>query len=304
LAFLKLIRYPNLGIVVLTQFLFYRFIQQVFIENDIKAVLDLPHFSLLVLTTVCIAASGYIINDIMDYQIDLINKPERMVIGKAIPIEKAKQLYAIIILSGAIIALYLAWYVQNFNLFLIYPVAVFIMWYYSRSLKKKPLSGNIIIALFSAFVAGIVWFAEREGFSNLTSLQGIQMRNLFQFYMVFAFCASLFREVIKDIEDYKGDIDNGCKTLPIVVGIDTARRITYGFGLLLLGSILYWLLSQWQELSILLLLMTFILLVAPTLFVIWKFYQSTTKKDYHQASQIAKWVMVAGLLYLLLFLVF
>ncbi len=303
LAFLKLIRYPNLGIIVFTQFLFYWFIQHVFIADGIQPSLDLFHFSLLVLTTVCIAAAGYIINDIMDYNIDLINKPEKMIAGVVFSLTRARNLYVLIVLLGMFLALYLAYYVQNLNLFLIYPTAVFIMWYYSKSLKKKPLSGNIIVAVFSSFVAGIVWFAERKGFSDLSSAYGSQMRNLFQFYMVFAFFSTLFRELVKDMEDYKGDIDNHCKTLPIVLGIRSSKIIAYVFCLLLLGSILYWLGSQWNDLSILMVLLILILLVTPTLFVIWKLFQSKSKLDYHQTSQIAKWIMVAGLLYLLLFLI-
>ena len=304
MAFLKLIRYPNLGIVILTQFLFYWFIQQVFQENGISPILDIPHFSLLVFTTLCIAASGYIINDIYDYEIDLINKPDRMILGKKISISNAQRFYYTTITLGAIVAIYLANHVQNLNLFIIYPVAVFIMWLYSKSLKKRPLSGNMVVALFSAFVAGIVWFAERAGFLALNSDYGIQMRSLFLFYMLFAFSSTLYREVIKDIEDYEGDRDHDCKTLPIALGIEKAKGLTLIFGMFLLGNIAYWLIAQWSALSLTLILLTVFLLIAPTLFSIWKFYQSKTKSDYHKSSQIAKLVMVAGLLYLLLFLIF
>lgn len=303
MAFWKLIRYPNLLIVALTQFLFYWFIQQVFHKNGIEPILDLPHFSLLVLTTIIIAASGYIINDIYDLEIDLINKSDRMIIGKSISIARARFLYNAVVVFGALIAIYLAFYVNNLQLFLIYPIAVFIMWFYSKSLKKKPLSGNIVVALFSAFVAGIVWFAERAGFAELHSEYGIQMKSLFLFYMLFAFSSTLYREVIKDIEDFKGDIDNNCRTLPIVLGIRQARKVTLILGLFLLGCITYWIWDQWAVLSILLVALTLILLLAPTLFSLWIFYFSKSKTDYHRSSQITKMVMVAGLVYLLLFLI-
>jgi len=301
-AFLKLIRYPNLGIVILTQALFYWFIKTVFKQDGINPVLDAPHFALLVFTTLCIAASGYIINDIYDYKIDLINKPDRMIIGKSIEIRSAWLYYFAVIGIGALVALYLAFYVQNLQLFLIYPVAIFIMWLYSKRLKKRPFSGNVVVALFSAFVAGIVWFAEREGFAALDSAQGIQMRNLFQFYMVFAFLSTLFREIIKDIEDYKGDIDNDCKTLPIVLGIQNARRISYVFGVLLLVSIGYWIGTQWKTFSTSLIILSVVLLIFPALYSIWTFSKAQSKKDYHRSSQTAKLLMVSGLVYLFLFL--
>lgn len=303
MAFFRLIRYPNLLIVCLTQFLFYWFICRVFASNQLSPALDFFHFSLLVLTTVCIAAAGYIINDLMDYEIDLINKPDRMIIGKSITKAKAQVQYYLVVAVGGLIALYLAWHIDNFPLFLLYPSAVFLLWWYSRHLKKQPFSGNIVVALFSAFVAGIVWFAERKGFAALTSDFGLQMRGLFLFYMTFAFCSSLFREVIKDIEDYRGDIDNGCKTLAIVLGIGPVRRFTLGLGALLVLSILYWIFSQWNALSPVLLLLTFLLLLFPSLFANWTFYRSNSKADYHRSSQITKLVMVAGLVYLLLFLI-
>lgn len=304
MSFLRLIRYPNLCIVALTQFLFYWFIQKVFGLYHLSPILDLFHFSLLVFTTIGIAASGYIINDLMDYDIDLINKPERMIIGQAISIKQAHLLYQLVIILGGLIAIYLAWYVQNLFLFLIYPLAVFIMWYYSKSLKQKPLSGNLVVALFAAFVPGIVWFAERAGFSELDTGSGNQISNLFQFYMVFAFCSTLFREVIKDIEDYQGDLNQDCKTLPIVLGIPTAKRFALLLGLLLLGTIFYWIVSQWQALKLVLIIFTILLLIIPTLVSIASLYQASDKQAFHKSSQITKGVMLAGLLYLLLFLFF
>lgn len=301
MRWLQLIRYPNLIIVAITQFLFFWFIQNVFAEDHIIPVLGLPNFSLLVLTTLCIAASGYVINDIVDYEIDLVNKPDRMILGESFSIKKAYRFYALIIFIGGLMAFYLAHYVEQLGLFFIYPFAVFLLWWYSKSLKAAPLSGNVVIAFFSAFVPGIVWFAERKGFAALSSTSGVQMRNLFLFYMVFAFFSTVYREIIKDIEDYQGDIDNHCRTIPIVFGIKKARFISHVFANFLLISILYWIISQWNQLGSIFFFLSFILLLLPYFVSLRSLIKAKTKEDYHRTSQLIKLMMILGLLYLFLF---
>ena len=187
MAFLKLIRWPNLLIVILTQYLFYWLIRQLFQACHIQTSLDFIHFSLLVFTTVIIAASAYIINDLLDYKIDQINKADSMVLGRSISISQAKTAYGLFVVYGALVAIYLAIYVDQPVLFLIYPSAIILMFLYSRYWKQRPLSGNVVVALFSAFVPGIVWFAERSGFEELPTDIGKQMSGLLLFYMFFAF---------------------------------------------------------------------------------------------------------------------
>src|ERR1700753_1094723 len=87
-AFFKLIRWPNLVFIALTQFLFRFFILR-FVYNtrwfDFSSVhLSSPLFYMLVTASVFIAAAGYIINDYFDVNIDLINKPDKLVIDRYI----------------------------------------------------------------------------------------------------------------------------------------------------------------------------------------------------------------------------
>ncbi len=303
MAYLRILRIPNLIIVAATQALFCFFILKVFTSADQTPVLDALHFALLILTTMLIAAGGYVINDWYDQRIDSINKPERMIIGNGMNSSAAIMYYGLLVVLGALIALYLAAHVQNMGLFFIYPIAVFLLWWYSFSLKRQPLGGNLVVALFTAFVPGIVWFAEREGFSQLDSAYGIQMRQLFIFYMIFAFVSTLFREIIKDIEDYKGDLKDECRTLPIVVGVQAAKNIALAIGFILFAIITYWLLIQWNELTGWLQLTSLLFLLLPNLFVLWQAIRAKTTEDYHNCSQWTKYWMIAGLLYLCLFLV-
>src|SRR5689334_5627837 len=82
-AFLRMIRLPNLFFIALAQSLFqfciyYPLYREVLPKNDLLS------FGLLVLASVFIAAGGYAINDYFDINIDEINKPQKMVVDKVI----------------------------------------------------------------------------------------------------------------------------------------------------------------------------------------------------------------------------
>ena len=86
-AFFRLIRWPNLVFIVLTQFLFYNcIILPAYNVNSINSAwfLTVPLFWWLTLSSVLIAAAGYIINDYFDINIDQVNKPDKMVVEKII----------------------------------------------------------------------------------------------------------------------------------------------------------------------------------------------------------------------------
>jgi len=171
MKFLQLIRFPNLIIVVLTQYLLqYLILIPAFQKANLPPLLDHFHFFILVLSTLIIAAGGYIINDIEDQEIDLLNKPEKVIVGKYISFQNAKILYWGITILGLLISIYLAIYVDNLPLVLIYPFAVFLLYIYSKSLKKSVLWGNIIVSIFCGFVAGIILFAERANYWKLQEI--------------------------------------------------------------------------------------------------------------------------------------
>ncbi len=298
-AFLKLVRFPNLVITAVTQYILqYMVLVPALKEVGLSPILDPIHFSLLVLTTVLIAAGGYVINDLLDYETDLVNKPEAVFVNRIFAKQTVRFLYGFITIVGFAIAWYLAVYVKNLPLVLIYPLAVASLYFYSRWFKKMPLIGNGVVAVFCAFVAGVVLFADRENFA-LMDAEGREVATLFGGYLWFAFLSTLLREIVKDIEDMEGDAKFGLKTLPIQFGVITAKNWTFGTGLLLLISLLWFL--QWlvQRQAFVSAIFAFVGVVVPLGYLLFSIKKATTKADFSKASRLSKFVMLLGLLLLL-----
>ncbi|MEM9820644.1 MAG: geranylgeranylglycerol-phosphate geranylgeranyltransferase [Bacteroidota bacterium] len=302
---LKLIRWPNLIIVGLTQsLLFYCLLVPAFQQTGLSTLLDFPHFLLLIFSTILIAAGGYIINDILDYPIDMINKPEKVIVEQKIPLKSAWNLYYGTIILGLVISLYLANHVNNLPLVLIFPTAVFLLWQYSKNWKKQVLIGNLTVALFCAMVAGIVWFAERHSFGQLW-LQHPEVAypyaQVFIAYLLFAFLSTLFREVVKDAEDVLGDELSSCRTLPVVYGIKKTKMVAGTFGIVLLLSLVYWAYQQFSSSHYWEVAYLVFAIIVPTKLALFLLDQAKSKANFHQLSQLAKYIMLSGLLYLIVY---
>lgn len=259
--------------------------------------MDDLHFFLLVLATVLVTAGGNIINDIVDVETDSVNKPDKVVINKYITKRKAFLLYWTLNVVGLLVSFYLAYYVERLPLLVLYPLAVALLWVYSHYLKKMPLSGNILIAVFCSGVTLLVYLAESE---NIQLLNNIVRQNVFNIiigYAIFAFLSTLYREIIKDMEDVEGDIAQNCRTLPIVMGIYTTKIIAFVVGVSLLILLLVWGFQQpdvwkaiylWLGLGLTLLYSFYLLIIAKG------------KKEFHYLGNMAKGIMLLGLIYLLI----
>lgn len=300
---LRLIRFPNLIIVAFTQYLLqYKVILSAFESADLHPLLVGFHFFLFVCSTMIIAAGGYIINDVVDYPIDVINKPEKLIINKAIRMDTAQKWYYGLTIFGFVISLYLAFYVQNLLLVLIYPAAVSLLYLYSHYFKKQVLTGNIVVSIFCAFVAGVILFAERHTFFELQHVApqlAERVGLLLGGYTVFAFLSTLFREIIKDIEDVEGDRLQHCRTLPIVYGISISKIVAGFVGLIFLifvGFLMQWL---WEQDYLGAVIFASLGILAPLVFSLVKLIRANNKTHFHLLSQLAKWMMLAGLLLLL-----
>jgi 4-hydroxybenzoate polyprenyltransferase len=90
MIYLRLLRFPNLILVALTQSLLYdRIIRKALLDGNIEPVLDGAQFALFVFITAGITACGYLTNDLIDLKIDQVNRPEKVILGRRVSIRQA-----------------------------------------------------------------------------------------------------------------------------------------------------------------------------------------------------------------------
>jgi 4-hydroxybenzoate polyprenyltransferase len=276
--FLYLIRFPNLLLIILSQAL----VQASLLSPGLDwARIAEPGFLMLTLATVCVAAAGYIINDYYDVKIDAINKPERVVVGKAIRRRPAMFTHMVLSFAGVALGFWLSIAVGLINL-----GAVLLLWGYSARFKKMPLVGNVVIALLGASMLLVV--AVYAGKLNKITIS----------YAVFAFLISLIREIIKDMEDVRGDASFDCRTLPIVLGIRRAKYVLYPIIAIFQAFLLVVIFHPVTNLGFDVYMLLFVLI--PCIWMIVKLVRADKKRDFTFLSNLGKLIMLTGILSMLL----
>ncbi len=300
--FFKLVRWPNLLIVLLTQYLiFFRLLNPVFQLNKIQPQLNTDQFLFFILTTLCVTACGYIINDLIDQKTDAINKPQKRIVGVHISTQVSNWLYITLAVIGFFLALYLAFATDNLEWLFLYPVISLFLIVYSSHLKQKPLVGNLIVALLCSGVTGIVWIAEMKSIQLLSMkapLVSHKLTVILIWYMVFAFLATLFREIIKDLQDVEGDQLTNCRTVPIAWGVPKAKLLALCIGglLVVLLFVQFFVLQNIFQRSIL--LYSLLALFIPLAVSFQRIVVASTTKDYWWISQLIKLILINGVLLL------
>lgn len=306
-AFFRLIRWPNLAFIVLTQVLFYYCI---IIPNLPAAYFIQPHtinnfiFILIVSASVLIAAGGYIINDYFDINIDQINKPEKMVVEKIINRRWAILLHFLVTTAGIAISLYVS-LKTNWTVLMANIVCSILLWFYSTTFKKKLLTGNIIISLLTAWTVLVLYFATDTVYTFYTMFREFfpSIKIIFKYaalYAGFAFIISLIREVVKDMEDMEGDAKYGCTTMPIVWGVPASKVFVAVWMIVLAGSlavIQFYVIKSGRWISA---AYCFIMVIIPLIFIYKKLRVAQVAADYHQLSSLVKVIMLTGILSMLL----
>jgi len=307
IAFLKLIRYQNLLIIAFTQYVTrWCLIYPLLKSNGIYFQLSNFHFFLLVLFTVMVAAAGYTINDYFDVNIDKINKPEKLVIGKFIKRRIAIGAHTLINFIAIIIGLYVSFVAGSWKLIFIHLFWTLGLWFYSTHFKRQFFVGNLVIALFVALVPFVVGVYDLLPiYKNIVGTTNAENLRIVGIYVLaisfFAFITTLLREIIKDIEDYDGDKEYGCKTMPIVLGKTNTKIIVVIISLFTMFCLAYLQNKQYQSQNWIALFYFFIALQIPLTFLIYKISKAQTKKDYHIAGNTAKVIMIMGVSYLFIF---
>ncbi len=334
LAFLKLTRPLNLLIMVLTMaamrygvvgaWLDYTSaaIRSTSIDPEVAIIPEIPentllhafsefHFWLLVLSTILIAAGGNMINDYFDTRIDRVNKPDELIVGRTVKRRVAMAGHLVLSGLGLAIGMLVAWRSGQLRWALIPLFAVGTLWYYSVRLKRAFLIGNGTVAFLSALVPITVGLYEVTALANmyprdnwLVNHAGEKLKMVIDFnepwywilgFGVFAFLSTLVRELQKDLADVKGDQADGCRTVPIVMGLRWGKAIALIHLALLLVCVLYARMallhdriSYWY---------IGLIVIAPLLLSAGFTYNAIMRREYNTAGDLVKVAMVLAICY-------
>jgi len=295
MKYLQLIRYQNLLLLALMQLIFrYGFLKY---QDTWLSLSDLQ-YGLLVLSTVLLAAGGYVINDIFDQDTDAENKPNLAVVGRSISEGNAYYIYVGLTLTGVAIGMYLSNVIQKPGFIAIFIFIAALLYYYASTLKRMLLIGNFVVAVLLGFSVLIIGFfdlypAMYEGNEVRISL----LFSILKDYAFFAFILNFIREIVKDLEDVNGDYNQGMNTLPIVLGISRTSKVVIGLLIISILILGYYVYKNIIENSLFLAAMyALIFIIAPLLFCAIQMWSAKTKKDFHLVSVILKWIIFFGIL--------
>lgn len=309
MALLKLIRWPNLVIIAFMQYLIrYAFT----LSLNFPHALDDLHYFFGVLCSISLAAGGYIINDIYDLETDEINKPQRKVIGKKFTLAAAWQLY----FGANIISLGSGYLVSKAagmpNLWMLPLIAIAILYFYSISLKKIPLLGNITVSLLTALPVILVALFDLIPTIDIQNVEFVKSGVLvIAIYSLFAFWTNLIREIVKDAEDYEGDKLQGYKTLAVVLGTAKVKYVILSLVLALLAFTGYYNYVLFSGVDVNINsadvrsgIYVLIFINLPLLYLSFQLFKAQHSADFKKISTLLKFVMLTGVLSMAVFTYF
>lgn len=277
ISLFSVVRGYNIPVIVLAQYL-----SSIFIlggtTRALDVLLDVNLFLIVFLSSLTIA-SGYIINNFYDSDKDLINRPNKSMLDRLVSQKTKLQVYFTINFIVFLLAFFI-----SVRAVLFFSIYIFLIWFYSHKLKKTVFIGN----LFAAFLAILPFFAILLYYKNLYP-------QIFA-HATFLYLLLLIREMIKDLENLKGDIANDYQTIPVLYGEDISKQVITA---LTIGTIIpvYFLVDIFEVgymdvyfyLSLLVLLIFLVLL-----------WNSNNKFGYLKLHNMLKFLIVLGVFSIIL----
>jgi 4-hydroxybenzoate polyprenyltransferase len=301
---IKLIRPLNAIIVFATLMVVRYILTASFDKFGLEPGIHFWDYLLMIIIGMWILGSGNVINDIIDQEIDKINKPGKVIIPHKISNNQALFIYWSMNASAIICSAYLAFKYQVNNYLLVPFLTIALLYIYSKWLKKSLFFGNYVIAFLCAVLPVVGFLVEKRNL-DIIKLQNYDTYILIIYQIIcmvtFSFLLVLCRELVKDCEDVEGDASAGARTIPIKFGIQFSRKLMlwYIFSYLIVFAITNYLRFELTS-SYNLIIWTFIyivLVVISFLFIKNKYRELIFFK---KMSSMIKIYMIMGLLFMLI----
>lgn len=267
----SIIRGYNILVIIIAQYLTSIFILAPLLP--LKKVLFDLNLLMLVLASASAIAGGYIINSFYDSEKDLINRPRKTMLDKLVSQRTKLSAYFIFNFLSVITASYV-----SFRAVIFFSLYIFGIWFYSHKLKKYPFVGNITAAI----LAVIPFFAVFIYYGNFDLVIFV--------HATFLFLIISMRELVKDLENLKGDLAQNYRTIPVVYGENTSKQMLTLLSFLTLLPILL-LITQFETGYMYFFFYGSIVALAGFLLILWK---SKRKLHYIILHNILKFIIVIG----------
>jgi len=273
----SVVRGYNILVVVLAQYLasIYIFAS----DKPLKNVLFDVNLLMLVLATAAVIAGGYIINNFYDSEKDLINRPNKTMLDKLVSQNTKLSFYFVLNFSAVVMASYV-----SFKPVLFFSFYIFAIWFYSHKLKKMPIIGNVVSSILT-LTPFFVIFVYYHNFKSVVFV-----------HATFLFLIIAIRELTKDLENIKGDLTLNYRTIPIVYGERTSKKM---ISVLVVATLfpVYFLITKFDIGYMYVYFYICEVLLVIYLFLLWR---SVTKTHYLWLHNILKIIIVAGVFSILL----
>ena len=294
MKYLKLIRFQNLVVMVLIQYLirFTLIIPKYGKEN----VLSEFYFALLLFSILLIVAAGYTINDYFDIKVDSENKDENVIVGRTIKRRIALFIHFILTSIGLILGFYISYKINQLSISNTLIICAYVLWIYNLKLKRIFFIANIIVAGLSAvFVTSIATF---EIFFNYNHNNSINNAKTLILIATFTFILALMNEIIKDLRSMEGDMKYKIRTLPTVWGLIKTKEFLKWMSIITAFIVSIIAITKFNS-NLTALLYAFIFLIGPLFLLNVLVYKAKKRIDYERISKLNKFIIFAGIMSLL-----
>lgn len=295
MKYLQLVRFVNLIIIAATQIIFKFFLIDYYYSHT---ALNHVNFTLFVFATMCIAAAGYVINDIEDVAIDKINKPDKVIVGKTIGEKSANYLFILLNIIGMSIGFYLSYAVGKPNFAILFVFSSGLLYLYATRFKSILLVSNIIVSFLTAIsiiIVGVFCIIPEYGNNpDYLSLNKYVFIYLL-IYAGFAFLMNLLREITKDAEDMEGDRQHEINSIPLAIGFRKTGLLAGILTTVILAGVFalvyqYLFSYQWVVAYV------FIAILTPLIYAAIKAFMAVKKENFTVLKHIYKIVMITGII--------
>ncbi len=306
----KLVRVGNLVMIATTQFLFYYAVLKTIVfesgfytSRSMAENMDF-YFSLLVISTVFIAAAGYVVNDIHDVKSDKLNNKKNKVVGNGVTSSQAWLIYWFFNIIGVVSGVFSVLYVGKPSILVVHLLVAMMLYLYAIKYKCNKFYGNLFIAFSTSLVILLPWlflYYILIGNDADQIFQSHEAITLIAGYAVFSFLITLLREWAKDLEDIKGDSTVGCRNTMVQIGMKRGKILLASFTtttIVLIGFFVY----QMRDFENFLFPALFTsTIVVMLIFVLIPTITAKEPADFKKISTSLKIAMLSGILFMIFY---